>query len=366
MTPVISSVLSDGTIRRLVEEERIKIRPWDPTMVQPASVDLRLGTSFRVFHNHRLPAIDLAEPPTGVTEHVQIEDTASFVIHPGEFVLGSTVEWVELPDDIVARIEGKSSLGRLGLIVHATAGFVDPGFSGTLTLEITNLTRVPIILWPGKPIAQLSFMALDQAAERPYGHPDLGSHYHGQLEATESRYEGGPADDLRHEAGNTVNLFSSSSSQFRYREQRMREMESNGEQTHFTKRVTLPSGKTIEVVYFADDAQGAGLKTPAHTPAEPVQDLHVCVECDSELVYPVQWEEAGPENWSVLLHCPNCEVFREGVFTQDNVELFDEELDRGADALARDYKRLMRANMADEIERFTGALAAGAILPEDF
>ena len=94
---MISSVLSDGTIRRLVEEERIKIRPWDPTMVQPASVDLRLGTSFRVFHNHRLPAIDLAEPPTGVTEHVQIEDTASFVIHPGEFVLGSTVEWVELP-----------------------------------------------------------------------------------------------------------------------------------------------------------------------------------------------------------------------------------------------------------------------------
>ena len=194
MAAVISSVLSDGTIRRLVEEERIKIRPWDPTMVQPASVDLRLGTSFRVFHNHRLPAIDLADPPTGVTEHVQIEDTASFVIHPGEFVLGSTVEWVELPDDIVARIEGKSSLGRLGLIVHATAGFVDPGFSGTLTLEITNLTRVPIILWPGKPIAQLSFMTLDRPAERPYGHPDLGSHYHGQVEATESRYEGGPAE----------------------------------------------------------------------------------------------------------------------------------------------------------------------------
>jgi dCTP deaminase len=189
---VITSVLSDGTIRRLVEEERIKIEPWDPAMVQPASVDLKLGTSFRVFHNHRLPAIDLAQPPSGVTEHVQIEEHASFVIHPGEFVLGTTVEWVELPDDIVARIEGKSSLGRLGLIVHATAGFVDPGFSGTLTLEITNLTRVPIVLWPGKPIAQLSFMTLDQAAERPYGHPDLGSHYHGQVEATESRYEGGP------------------------------------------------------------------------------------------------------------------------------------------------------------------------------
>jgi dCTP deaminase len=113
---------------------------------------------------------------------------------PGEFVLGTTVEWVELPDDIVARIEGKSSLGRLGLIVHATAGFVDPGFRGTLTLDITNLTRVPIVPWPGKPIAPLSFMALDRAAARPYGHPELGSHYHGQVEATESRYEGGPAD----------------------------------------------------------------------------------------------------------------------------------------------------------------------------
>lgn len=188
-----SSVLSDGTIRRLVDEGRITIAPWDPGMVQPASVDLRLGRSFRVFHNHKLAAIDLAEPPQGVTERLEIAADGSFVIHPGEFVLGSTAEWVELPDDIVARIEGKSSLGRLGLIVHATAGFVDPGFKGTLTLEITNLTRVPIVLWPGKPIAQLSFMTLDRPAERPYGHPDLGSHYHGQSEATESRYEGGPA-----------------------------------------------------------------------------------------------------------------------------------------------------------------------------
>ena len=528
-----SSVLSDGTIRRLVAEGRIAIDPWDPAMVQPASVDLKLGRSFRVFHNHRLPAIDLAEPPQGVTEHVGVAEGQSFVIHPGEFVLGNTVEQVTMPDDLVARIEGKalavdtevptpsgwrtmgdlqpgdlvftpngrptevlaasevmhdrdcrtvvfsddtsvvadadhqwevrtkydrrvgrtrvlstraiadtlrcspteygyhvdntlplayperdlpvdpyvfgawigdgisskaeittidqpilreiarvgyavwpatgalafriggvghsrnpatgrhesneslqsklramgvlgnkhipseymqasehqrralvaglmdtdgyvdtlgrcdlttvkrplaeqyrellcslgyrakiatktatlygrvcglrhevtftpheqvfylprkaarlaltqafcfgraivdvrpapsvpvrcirvanpegtfvvtrshiathnSSLGRLGLIVHATAGFVDPGFSGTLTLEITNLTRVPIVLWPGKPIAQLSFMTLDRPAERPYGHPELGSHYHGQLEATESRYEGGP------------------------------------------------------------------------------------------------------------------------------------------------------------------------------
>ena len=495
-----TSVLSDGTIRRLVAEGRVRIEPFDEAMVQPASVDLRLGTSFRVFHNHRITAIDLADPPRNLTEHVEVDDDESFVIHPGEFVLGRTQEHVELPDDVVARIEGKalaldtpvptpdgwrtiadlepgdwvfapsgreipvsdvsdvmvgrpcreilfsdgttvvadaehlwrvrthddaphrrrilttdqvaetvrrgkgyrwrldqcrpvqyeerdlpvdpyvlgtriagdeplpreldlvgaaattghtansafsstlrrlgvlgnkhipqeyleasvqqrralleglmdtdgyvdtlgrcdittvdrklaeqyaeliaglghrpviatktatlygkvcglrhevtftpreivfrlprkrarqlltqrfnrgrsivavrpvdsvpvrciqvgtedgmflvtrrfipthnSSLGRLGLIVHATAGFVDPGFKGTLTLEITNLTRVPIILWPGKPIAQLSFMALDQPAQRPYGHPDLGSHYHGQVEATESRYEGGPA-----------------------------------------------------------------------------------------------------------------------------------------------------------------------------
>ena len=187
-----ASVLSDGTILRLVSEGRIKVDPWDPGMVQPASIDLRLGNTFRVFHNHRIAAIDLANPPTNLTEQIAITDDEPFVIHPGEFVLGRTLEWVELPDDVVARIEGKSSLGRLGLIVHATAGFVDPGWKGTLTLEITNLTRVPIKLWATKPIAQLSFMTLDRPALRPYGHPDLGSHYHGQVEATESRYEGGP------------------------------------------------------------------------------------------------------------------------------------------------------------------------------
>jgi dCTP deaminase len=185
-----TSVLSDGTIRRLVDEGRIRIEPWDPGLVQPASVDLLLGGSFRVFHNHRAAAIDLRDPPQNLTELITVDDDEAFVIHPGEFVLGVTREWVSLPDDVVARIEGKSSIGRLGLIVHATAGFVDPGFAGTLTLEITNLTRIPIKLWPGLPIAQLSFMALDRPAERPYGHPDLGSHYHGQVEATESRYEG--------------------------------------------------------------------------------------------------------------------------------------------------------------------------------
>ena len=187
-----TSVLSDGTIMRLVDEGHITIEPWDPALVQPASVDLRLGTSFRVFHNHRAAAIDLNDPPRDLTEHIEIDDERPFVIHPGEFVLGRTLEQVAIPDDIVARIEGKSSLGRLGLIVHATAGFVDPGFTGTLTLEITNLTRVPIKLYAGKPIAQLSFMALDAPAQRPYGHRELGSHYQGQVEATESRYGGDP------------------------------------------------------------------------------------------------------------------------------------------------------------------------------
>ncbi len=146
-------------------------------------------------------------------------------------------------------------------------------------------------------------------------------------------------------------------------------MEGNGEQTHYVKRVQLPSGKTIEVVYFKEDTEaleGLEARTPQHAPPEPHQTLHVCVECTSELVYPVHWDEAGPENWTVLLHCPNCDVYREGIFTQENVEEFDEELDRGGDALARDYKRLMRANMADEIDRFVGALEAGAVLPEDF
>ena len=192
-----TSVLSDGTIRRLVEEGRIVIDPWDPAMVQPASVDLRLGPSFQVFHNYRVAAIDLNDLRDDLTEPVEVAEDEPFVIHPGEFVLGRTLEYVRMPDDIVSRIEGKSSLGRLGLIVHATAGFVDPGFEGTLTLEITNLTRVPIKLYAGRPIAQLSFMTLDRPAERPYGHPDLGSHYQGQVDATASRYGADPAPGVR-------------------------------------------------------------------------------------------------------------------------------------------------------------------------
>jgi len=193
MSSSAASVLSDGTILEYVQQGRIKVDPWDPKMVQPASIDLRLGDSFRVFHNHRATAIDLHDPPANLTEEVVVPPGEPFVIHPGEFCLGRTLEWVQIPDDIVARIEGKSSLGRLGLIVHATAGFCDPGFQGTLTLELNNLTRVPIRLYPELPIAQLSFMTLDRPAQRPYGSPGLGSHYQGQRAATESRYEGGPA-----------------------------------------------------------------------------------------------------------------------------------------------------------------------------
>ena len=200
-----SAVLSDGTITRFVEEGRISIDPWDPGLVQPASVDLRLGDSFRVFHNYRTSAIDLRCPPENLTEEVVVPEGESFVIHPGEFCLGRTLEWVELGDDIVARIEGKSSLGRLGLIVHATAGFCDPGWKGTLTLELNNLTRVPIKLYPGLEIAQLSFMMLDRPALRPYGTPDLGSHYQGQRAATASRYRASrPEGDQAVPAGDQV------------------------------------------------------------------------------------------------------------------------------------------------------------------
>jgi hypothetical protein len=137
-------------------------------------------------------------------------------------------------------------------------------------------------------------------------------------------------------------------------------MDGHEEQTHYVKRVVLPSGKTIEVVYFKETDE------PACLVPEQDQDLHLCLDCESELVYPVEWEEAGPESWTVVLHCPNCDVQREGVFHQDTVERFDEELDRGAEGLACDYRRLVRANMADELGRFVSALEADAILPEDF
>lgn len=180
-------VLSDGTILDLIERERLVVKPWDPRMLQPASIDLKLGNSFLVARNHDMVAMDIKNPPQNYTEEVKVEDGQPFVLHTGEFVLGTTAEWVEIPDDVVAHIEGKSSLGRIGLIVHATAGFVDPGFRGDLTLEITNLSTLPIVLWPGRPVAQLCFMALDRPAERPYGHPELGSHYQDQKGVTEAK-----------------------------------------------------------------------------------------------------------------------------------------------------------------------------------
>ncbi|HEV3156877.1 MAG TPA: dCTP deaminase [Candidatus Baltobacteraceae bacterium] len=187
--------LSDGTIARFIEEGRIGIEPFDRALLQPASIDVRLGNTFRVFHNHRVSVIDLRNVPACITEEVRLEnDDDAFVIHPGEFCLGSTLEWVRIPADILCRIDGKSSLGRLGLIVHATAGFIDPGYQGTVTLELANLSRVPIRVYRGIPIAQLSFAFLDAEVERPYGHPDLGSHYQGQSIATESRY--GRAADI--------------------------------------------------------------------------------------------------------------------------------------------------------------------------
>ncbi len=142
-------------------------------------------------------------------------------------------------------------------------------------------------------------------------------------------------------------------------------MDAHEEQTHFVKRVVLPSGKTIEVVYFKD-VEEAVESSPQPAAAQTTEALHLCPECRSELVHPVQWEEADPSTWSVVLRCPNCEAQREGVFEQEAVDALDQELDRGTDALARDYRRLLRANMAEEVDRFAAALRADAILPEDF
>ena len=181
-------MLSDGTILRLVEEGRIRIDPWDPALVQPASVDLRLGDTFRVFHNHRISAIDLRDPPANLTEEVEIADDEAFVIHPGEFCLGRTLEWVELPDDVVARIEGKSSLGRLGPDRPCDRRLLRSRLEGHADARAQQLDARADQALAGLLIAQLSFMSLDRPAERPYGSAELGSHYQGQLEATESRY----------------------------------------------------------------------------------------------------------------------------------------------------------------------------------
>jgi len=180
-------VLSDGTIRSEIEAGRIVIDPFDPSMVQPSSVDVRVDRQFRVFHNARYPFIDVRQPMEGLTELVEIEGDEPFILHPGEFVLGQTLEHVTLPNDLVARLEGKSSLGRLGLLIHSTAGFVDSGFSGNLTLELSNVANLPITIYHGMPIGQLSFMRMDAPVETPYG-SDRESKYQGQTEPTPSRY----------------------------------------------------------------------------------------------------------------------------------------------------------------------------------
>ena len=190
MTDAPASVLSDGTILRLVEEGRIRIDPWEPALVQPASVDLRLGDSFRVFHNHRVTSIDLRDPPGNLTEEVKVAAGRRVRDPPGRVLpRAARSSGSSCPTTSSRGSRASPSLGRLGLIVHATAGFCDPGWKGTLTLELNNLTRVPIKLYPGLLIAQLSFMTLDRPALRPYGSPELGSHYQGQRAATESRYK---------------------------------------------------------------------------------------------------------------------------------------------------------------------------------
>jgi dCTP deaminase len=181
-------VLSDRTIRRLLGEGRIGIDPYDESLIQPSSVDVRVDRYFRVFHNNRYPFIDVREEQEDLTELVEVEDESPFVLHPGEFVLGSTLERVTLPDDLVARLEGKSSLGRLGLLIHSTAGFIDPGWDGHVTLELANVANLPITVYPEMKIGQLSFMQLSEPAEHPYGSDGLGSKYQGQRGPTPSRY----------------------------------------------------------------------------------------------------------------------------------------------------------------------------------
>jgi dCTP deaminase len=181
-------VLSDRTIRAEIEAGRVQIDPYDPDLVQPSSVDVRVDNRFRVFNNARYPYIDVRQPMEGLTEMVQTEGDEPFILHPGEFVLGQTLEKVTLPDDLVARLEGKSSLGRLGLLIHSTAGFVDSGFSGNLTLELSNVANLPITIYHGMPIGQISFMRMDGPVERPYGSDDTGSKYQGQAEPTASRF----------------------------------------------------------------------------------------------------------------------------------------------------------------------------------
>ena len=181
-------VLSDITIERLIDEGSIGIDPYDPQLLQPSSVDVRVDRYFRVFNNSLYPYIDVKQEQPELTSLVEIGDDKPFILHPGEFVLGSTLERVTLPDSLVARLEGKSSLGRLGLLIHSTAGFIDPGWDGHVTLELSNVANLPITIYHGMKIGQLSFMELSEPARSPYGASGLGSKYQGQRGPTPSRY----------------------------------------------------------------------------------------------------------------------------------------------------------------------------------
>jgi len=180
-------LLSDKDIRAEIGVGRVVLDPFDDAMVQPSSVDVRLDRYFRVFENHRYPFIDPAEEQPELTRVVEPDGDEPFILHPGEFVLASTFEVVTLPDDLAARLEGKSSLGRLGLLTHSTAGFIDPGFSGHVTLELSNVATLPIKLWPGMKIGQMCFFQLSSAAENPYGSAVNQSRYQGQRGPTPSR-----------------------------------------------------------------------------------------------------------------------------------------------------------------------------------
>lgn len=180
-------LLSDRDIKSEIAAERIRLEPLDLAMVQPSSIDVRIDRYFRLFDNHKYPVIDPSEDQPDLTRMIEVDPEEGFILHPGEFVLGSTFEQITLPDDVAARLEGKSSLGRLGLLTHSTAGFIDPGFSGHVTLELSNVATLPIRLWPGMKIGQLCFFRLSSAAERPYGSSEYGSRYLGQRGPTASR-----------------------------------------------------------------------------------------------------------------------------------------------------------------------------------
>jgi dCTP deaminase len=181
-------ILSDRTIREELDSGRIEIDPLLPNSIQPSSVDLHVDRYFRVFRNHTMSHIDVKQNLEELTELVEMADDDPFMLHPGEFVLGSTLERVRLPTDLVARLEGKSSLGRLGLLIHSTAGFVDAGWDGQLTLELSNVANLPITLYPGMKIGQISFIRMTTPADVPYGSAAVGSKYQGQRGPRPSRY----------------------------------------------------------------------------------------------------------------------------------------------------------------------------------